>query len=116
MPIIQINSNYNFENKANHDEFISETTNKIAEIIKKPIPAIMIIYKKSEVYINSSNDTAFYIDIKYVNNDNNSLDTHNLLFDSIMDILVKFTKVDPKRIYIGITETSRENSWRYIEK
>ena len=112
MPIIQINSNYNFENKANHDEFISETTKTIAEIIKKPIPAIMIIYKKYEVYINSSND----IDIKYVNNDNNSLDTHNLLFDSIMDILVKFTKVDPKRIYMGITETSRENSWRYIEK
>ncbi len=116
MPVIQINSNYSFEKKENYNEFISKITNKIAEIINKPIPAIMIIYKKSEVYINSSNDTAFYVNIKYVNNDNNSLDTHNLLFDNIMDILVNFTKVDPKRIYMGITETSRENSWRYIEK
>lgn len=118
MPICQIKTNYEMNNSERLD-FIEELTNSLTDILKKPVPAIMIMISNEIMYMNRTDDTVVFAEFRYVMDFADEEEKKKFLSDfsdRMFDIFRKHTNVNPYRIYMQFTEMPRDGAWRYIEK
>ena len=116
MPIAQMKTNYKFSSPAVRTSFLDETASELSEILRKPLPAIMIMLDECPMYMNSSEDTEFFAEFRYIlppeYSDNKSAFLKELA-DRMLSLIQKHTHADPSRVYMQFTEMTREGAWRY---
>ena len=117
MPIAQMKTNYKMD-ELSKKEFLNEVAELMAEILKKPLPAVMVMLDDCYMYMNKSEDTVFFSEFRYVMPKEYANDKSaflKLFADSMLAVIQKHTKVDPYRIYMQFTEMDRQSAWRYTE-
>jgi hypothetical protein len=116
MPIAQMKTNYKFSSPAAYKGFLDEVASELSEILRKPLPAIMVMLDECPMYMNSSDDTVFFAEFRYIlpleYADDKSAFLKELA-DRMLGLIQKHTKVDPYRIYMQFTEMTREGAWKY---
>lgn len=116
MPIAQMKTNYKFSSPADRRGFIDEAASELSEVLRKPLPAIMVMLDECPMYMNSSEDTVFFAEFRYIlpqeYTDNKSAFLKELA-DKMLSLIQKYTHVDPYRIYMQFTEMTREGAWKY---
>ena len=115
MPIAQMKTNYKLDPKT-RTEFIDEAARELSAILRKPLPAIMIMLDDCSMYMNNSDDTVFFAEFRYIlpeeYSDNRAAFQKDMA-DRMLAIIQKYTHVDPYRIYMQFTEMTRDSAWRY---
>ncbi len=115
MPIAQMKTNF----KMNEDAkrlFLDEAAKELSDILKKPLPAVMVMLDECSMYMNCSEDTVFFAEFRYIlpqEYADNKAAFLKELADRMLSLIQKHTKVDPYRIYMQFTEMTREGAWRY---
>lgn len=115
MPICQFKTNYKFEAKE-RTAFLNEIASAMAELIEKPLPAIMVMLDDSHMLMNQSDDTVFFGEFRYLKEFSNAEEKKNWLdifADRMLEIIQRYTGVNPYRIYMQFTEMTRESAWKY---
>lgn len=115
MPIAQLKTNYKFDSNS-RKKFLDESARTLADILKKPLPAIMVMMDDWSMYMNSSEDTVFFAEFRYILPEeyaNKKSEFLKEFADRMLALFQKYTKVDPYRIYMQFTEMTREGAWRY---
>lgn len=118
MPICQLKTNFRF-NDAARNEFMNEIAAEMADIIKKPLPAIMVMLDDSHMFMNKTEDTVFFAEFRYIKdfeNDDEKKKWLDEFAERMLSLIQKYTNVDPYRIYMQFTEMSRESAWKYTPK
>jgi len=116
MPIAQMKTNYKFAAPELRTEFLDETVRELAEILRKPLPAVMVMLDESPMYMNHSEDTVFFAEFRYILPEECAGDKQGFLkelADRMLALIQKYTSVDPYRIYMQFTEMTREGAWKY---
>ena len=116
MPIAQMKTNYKFSAPAAKTSFLDETATELADILKKPLPAIMVMLDDCSMYMNKSEDTVFFAEFRYIlpqEYADNKAAFLKELADRMLSLIQKHTHVDPYRIYMQFTEMTREGAWKY---
>lgn len=109
-------TNFRFSAPAAKTEFLDEAARELSDILKKPLPAIMIMLDDCAMYMNSSEDTVFFAEFRYILPQEYADDKTGFLkelADRMLALIQKHTQVDPYRIYMQFTEMTREGAWRY---
>lgn len=115
MPIAQMKTNYRMDSSSK-TAFLDESAGVLSEILKKPLPAVMVMLDDCSMYMNSSDDTVFFAEFRYILPDeykDNKSDFLKNFADTMLALIQKHTHVDPYRIYMQFTEMTREGAWRY---
>ncbi|NLT09477.1 MAG: hypothetical protein GXY08_08240 [Ruminococcus sp.] len=116
MPIAQMKTNFRFNAPTDKTLFLDETAKELSNILKKPLPAIMVMLDDCSMYMNNSEDTVFFAEFRYILPEEYSKDKAGFLkefADRMLSLIQKHTHVDPYRIYMQFTEMTREGAWRY---
>ena len=116
MPIAQMKTNYKFSSDAARTSFLDEAAGELSEILRKPLPAIMVMLDDCSMYMNSSEDTVFFAEFRYILPQecaDSKAEFLKELADRMLALIQKHTHVDPYRIYMQFTEMTREGAWRY---
>ncbi len=116
MPIAQMKTNYTFSSPEKRTAFLDEAARELSDILVKPLPAIMIMLDQCPMYMNSSEDTVFFAEFRYILPQERSNDKQGFLkelADRMLALIQKHTHVDPYRIYMQFTEMTREGAWKY---
>ena len=116
MPIAQMKTNFKFSSATAKTNFLDEASRELADILKKPLPAIMIMLDECSMYMNQSEDTVFFAEFRYIlpqEYADNKSDFLKELADRMLCLIQKHTHVDPHRMYMQFTEMTRESAWRY---
>ena len=116
MPIAQMKTNYKFSSPAAYRGFLDEAASELSEILRKPLPAIMVMLDECPMYMNSSEDTVFFAEFRYIlpqEYADNKAAFLKELADRMLGLIQKHTQVDPYRIYMQFTEMTRESAWKY---
>jgi len=116
MPIAQMKTNFRFSAPAVRTEFLDAAAKELAEILRKPLPAIMVMLDDCSMYMNNSEDTVFFAEFRYILPQECADDKQGFLkelADRMLALIQKYTSVDPYRIYMQFTEMTREGAWRY---
>lgn len=116
MPIAQMKTNYKFDTPASRTAFLDEAAKELSNLLKKPLPAIMIMLDECPMYMNSSEDTVFFAEFRYIlpqEYADNKSGFLKELADKMLSLIQRHTHVDPYRIYMQFTEMTREGAWRY---
>ena len=109
-------TNFSFPAPAAKTEFLDEAARELSDILRKPLPAIMIMLDDCSMYMNSSEDTVFFAEFRYILPQEYADDKSGFLkelADRMLALIQKHTHVDPYRIYMQFTEMTREGAWRY---
>ena len=56
MPIAQMKTNYKFPSPELRTAFLDEAAKELSEILRKPLPAIMVMLDQCPMYMNSSEE------------------------------------------------------------
>ncbi|MDD6279394.1 MAG: phenylpyruvate tautomerase MIF-related protein [Oscillospiraceae bacterium] len=118
MPICQLKTNFRF-NDAARNEFMNEIAAEMADIIEKPLPAIMVMLDDSHMFMNKTENTVFFAEFRYIKdfeNDDEKKKWLDEFAERMLSLIQKYTNVDPYRIYMQFTEMSRESAWKYTPK
>jgi len=116
MPIAQMKTNFKFEAPAVRTQFLDEAAVELADILRKPLPAIMIMLDECPMYMNKSEDTVFFAEFRYIlpaEYADNKAGFLKELADRMLALIQKHTHVNPYRIYMQFTEMTREGAWKY---
>ncbi len=116
MPIAQMKTNYKFSSDAARTSFLDEAAGELSEILRKPLPAIMVMLDDCSMYMNRSEDTVFFAEFRYILPQecaDSKAEFLKGLADRMLSLIQKHTHVDPYRIYMQFTEMTREGAWRY---
>ena len=116
MPIAQMKTNFKFAAPEIRTQFLDEAARELADILRKPLPAIMIMLDECPMYMNSSEDTVFFAEFRYIlpaEYADNKAGFLKELADRMLALIQKHTQVDPYRIYMQFTEMTREGAWKY---
>lgn len=116
MPIAQMKTNYQFSSAADRTSFLDAAAKELSDILKKPLPAVMVMLDDCAMYMNSSEDTVFFAEFRYILPQEYAGDKAPFLkelADRMLRLIQHHTKVDPYRIYMQFTEMTREGAWRY---
>ena len=116
MPIAQMKTNYKFSSPAAYKNFLDEAASELSEILRKPLPAIMVMLDECPMYMNSSEDTVFFAEFRYILPQESADDKAAFLkelADRMLSLIQKHTQVNPYRIYMQFTEMTREGAWKY---
>jgi len=116
MPIAQMKTNYKFSSDAARTSFLDEAAGELSEILRKPLPAIMVMLDDCSMYMNRSEDTVFFAEFRYILPQecaDSKAEFLKELADRMLSLIQKHTHVDPYRIYMQFTEMTREGAWRY---
>lgn len=116
MPIAQMKTNYSFSSPEARKSFLDSSAKELAEILRKPLPAIMIMLDDAKMYMNSSEDTVFFAEFRYILPQECADDKAGFLkelADRMLKLIMEHTYVDPHRVYMQFTEMTREGAWRY---
>ncbi len=115
MPIAQMKTNLHIDSVLKK-QFLSDTASELSDILKKPLPAVMVMLDDCRMYMNNSEDTAFFAEFRFIPpdgyNGSKSVFLKNFA-DRMLSVIQKYTNVDPCRIYMQFTEMNRDNAWRY---
>ncbi len=117
MPIVQMKTNYPMDHAAK-TAFLGEMAATMAELLKKPLPAVMVMLDDCTMYMNRSEETVFFGEFRYILPAEYAEDKSaflKLFADTMLALIQKHTHVDPHRIYMQFTEMDRESAWRYTE-
>lgn len=117
MPIVQMKTNYPMDHAAK-TAFLGEMAATMAELLKKPLPAVMVMLDDCTMYMNRSEETVFFGEFRYILPAEYASDKSAFLAmfaDTMLALIRKHTHVDPHRIYMQFTEMDRESAWRYTE-
>lgn len=117
MPIAQMKTNFKFSSPDARTAFLDETASTLADILKKPLPAIMLMLDDATMYMARSEDTVFFAEFRYILPQEYADDKSGflkILADKMFEIIRKHTNVDPYRMYMQFTEMTRESAWRYV--
>ena len=117
MPIAQMKTNYKMD-ELSKKEFLNEVAEEMSKLLKKPLPAVMVMLDDCYMYMNESEDTVFFSEFRYVMPQEFASDKSGFLklfADTMLAVIQKHTKVDPYRIYMQFTEMDRQSAWRYTE-
>lgn len=115
MPIAQMKTNYIMD-KAAKTQFLDEAARELSDILRKPLPAVMVMLDDCSMYMNCSDDTVFFAEFRYIlpqEYADNKSGFLKELADRMLALIQKHTHVDPYRIYMQFTEMTREGAWRY---
>ncbi|MBR3970630.1 MAG: hypothetical protein IKJ87_06075 [Ruminococcus sp.] len=118
MPICQMKTNYKFDSQA-RTEFMNEIAEEMARLIEKPLPAIMVMLDDRHMLMNQSEDTVFFAEFRYLRDFSDADEKQKWLADfadRMLELIQKYTGVDPYRIYMQFTEMTRESAWKYTPK
>lgn len=115
MPICQFKTNFNMSDKLKKD-FSDAVAFEIADILKKPIPAVMISISNEFMQMNgSSSDTVFFAEFRFVmefDDENNKKIFLKNFSDRTYKVIKKFINVDKNRIYMQFTFMPRDCAWK----
>ena len=109
-------TNYRFSSPALRTAFIDEAASELSEILRKPLPTIMVMLDECSMYMNSSEDTVFFAEFRYIlpqEYADNKAAFLKELADRMLSIIQKHTHADPYRVYMQFTEMTREGAWKY---
>lgn len=115
MPICQLKTNYRFEAEK-RTAFMNEIASAMAELMKKPLPAVMVMLDDSHMLMNQSEDTVFFGEFRYLRDFADAEEKRQWLevfADRMLGIIQHYTGVNPYRIYMQFTEMTRESAWKY---
>lgn len=115
MPICQLKTNYKLDAEK-RAAFMNEIAAKMAELMEKPLPAVMVMLDDSHMLMNQSEDTVFFGEFRYLMSfadDDEKRRWLQLLADTMLEIIQRYTGVNPYRIYMQFTEMTRESAWKY---
>ena len=115
MPIAQMKTNYVMD-KAEKNRFLDEAARELSSILRKPLPAVMVMLEDYSMYMNNSDDTVFFAEFRYILPEEyagNKLAFQDEFAKRMLVLIQKHTHVDPYRIYMQFTEMTRESAWRY---
>lgn len=118
MPIAQMKTNYKFSAPAEKTAFLDKAAKELSDILRKPLPAIMIMLDDCAMYMNSSEDTVFFAEFRYILPPEYAGEKSAFLkelADRMLALIQKHTHVDPYRIYMQFTEMTREGAWKYTK-
>ncbi len=116
MPIAQMKTNFRFSSDSARTDFLDEAAAELSVILRKPLPAIMIILDDCSMYMNKSEDTVFFAEFRYILPQECAdckAEFLKELAERMLSLIQKHTHVDPYRIYMQFTEMTREGAWRY---
>ena len=116
MPIAQMKTNFKFDSDAARTDFLDEAASELSLILRKPLPAIMVMLDDCSMYMNKSEDTVFFAEFRYILPQECAdckSEFLKELADRMLALIQKHTHVDPYRIYMQFTEMTRESAWRY---
>lgn len=116
MPIAQMKTNFRFSSPSARTDFLDEAARELSEILRKPLPAIMVMLDDCSMYMNSSEDTVFFAEFRYILPQecaDSKAEFLKELADRMLGLIQKHTHVDPYRIYMQFTEMTRESAWHY---
>ena len=118
MPICQMKTNYRMDATA-RTRFLQETAAELSDILRKPLPAVMVMLDEAEMYMNNSEDTVFFAEFRYILPEefrDSKSEYLKLFADRMLELIRKHTNADPYRIYMQFTEMTRDGAWRYTGK
>ena len=116
MPICQMKTNYKMDEQI-RKAFLSKTADLMAEILEKPLPAVMVMLSNEHMYMNNSDDTVFFAEFRYIRDFKDEQEKSGFLkmfADRMLGHIQEYTGVDPYRIYMQFTEMDRQGAWKYI--
>ncbi|SEL29231.1 Macrophage migration inhibitory factor (MIF) [Ruminococcus albus] len=117
MPIAQMKTNLKM-NDVSKTEFLNDVAEEMAKLLKKPLPAVMVMLDDCPMCMNRSEDTVVFSEFRYVlprEFADNKSGFLKQFADTMLLVIQKHTKVDPYRIYMQFTEMDRQSAWRYTE-
>ena len=115
MPICQMKTNYRF-GADERTAFMNEIAETMAELIEKPLPAVMVMLDDFHMLMNNTEDTVFFAEFRYLRDFSDEDEKKQWLgsfADRMLEIIQRYTGVDPYRIYMQFTEMTRESAWKY---
>ena len=118
MPICQMKTNYRMDAPA-RTRFLQETAAELSDILRKPLPAVMVMLDEAEMYMNNSEDTVFFAEFRYILPEefrDSKSECLKVFADRMLELIRKHTHADPYRIYMQFTEMTRDGAWRYTGK
>lgn len=118
MPICQIKTNFQFDDDKKR-EFLSHLNRELADILDKPLPAVMSMISDEYMYMNNSDDTILFAEFRYLRDFSSAEEKRVFLkkfSDKALEIFQSFIEIDPHRIYMQFTEMTREGAWKYTEQ
>ena len=116
MPLPQMNTNLRFSSPAARTSFLDEAAAELADILKKPLPAIMVMLDDCAMYMNRSEDTVFFAEFRYILPQEYADDKSAFLkelADGMRSLIQKHAKVAPYRMYMQFRGMTRGGAWRY---
>lgn len=115
MPICQIKTNYKFS-VDRKKEFLCEMNSELSVILDKPIQAVMSMLSEEYMFMNNSDDTVVFAEFRYIKDFASQDEKTKFLkdfADKALAVFVKYTDVNPYRVYMQFTEMTREGAWKY---
>lgn len=112
MPIVIINTNVEI-NDDKKELILSNVAQLVANLMKKPITDVMVLYSYHYMVMANSIKPAAYVDIKYISR--LDLKISEDLSSGILDILNQVVDLDPARLYLNFFEVSDIQAWRFID-
>lgn len=116
MPIAQMKTNYRFSSTSARNAFLDEAAGELSHILGKPLPAVMLTLDECTMYMDSSEDTVFFAEFRYIpprSCSGDSTGVSQLISEKMLGIIQKHTKADPRRVYMQFTEMDRRSAWHY---
>jgi phenylpyruvate tautomerase PptA (4-oxalocrotonate tautomerase family) len=111
-------TNYRMDAPA-RTRFLQETAAELSDILRKPLPAVMVMLDEAEMYMNNSEDTVFFAEFRYILPEefrDSKSEYLKVFADRMLELIRKHTNADPYRIYMQFTEMTRDGAWRYTGK
>ncbi len=118
MPVCQMKTNYKMDEEKRR-EFLKKTAELVADIVEKPVPAVMVMMSDEHMYMNNSEDTVFFAEFRYVRNFSDSREKEEFIemfADRMLTHIQAFTNVDPHRIYMQFTMMKPDEAWKYTKE
>lgn len=118
MPICQLKTNYPMDAAA-REALLLDTATTAAELLNKPLAAVMAMLDSCDMRMNGTADTVFFAEFRYVLPPEFSKEKQAFLdrfADRMLALFRQHTGVDPHRIYMQFTEMARESAWKYTGK
>ena len=118
MPICQLKTNCPLDDAA-REALLLDTAATAAELLRKPLPAVMVMLDSCDMRMNGTADTVFVAEFRYILPQKYTDQKQaflELFADRMLTLFRQHTGVDPHRIYMQFTEMTRESAWKYTGK
>lgn len=117
MPVLQMKTNYRFEENAKNN-FMQDMTKLVSDILNKPLGAVMGMISEESMCMNCSDDTCFFLELRFVENgsEEERKAAREKITDAFFEKITEYTKVASNRVYMQLTAMDPQDIWRYVPK